>query len=451
MLCKNCGKELPIAGKFCPFCGAATQQTGVDDETAVFTTLPDDLSGPDTTGPANTPIDLNAFDAALKDEHRSTVTGDAERTMPVSDEADPLAATDPHIPTADELRPIKVPPVRRAQGAPERRTTYFASETDPNDRPYKKPSKGKRGAIIAAVIVLIVALIGGGVWFFTSTHQTDENLTLADKYMERGDFDKALEYYEKAQAEAKNPASLDATIQLIKDYQSAQEYFDNEQYAEAIAALKQLQNRVTDPDSAMYDAVEKLLKKAQSAQSDSQFSSDLDEAQSYLDDKKFDAASGKLDSLLGDDSLTSDQKKQVKELQKQLSDAQDAEQRQEENNQQKAEQREAFSAKMDALENDDLAISSAASQEDELAMTATSFEQWDNLLSDMYDYLATVLNADQYASEEASYKQWVQERDSGAENAAKETDDDTAKQLASYSFKQSYTKTRCYKLLDLMN
>ena len=147
--------------------------------------------------------------------------------------------------------------------------------------------------------------------------------------MERGDFDKALEYYEKAQAEAKNPASLDATIQLIKDYQSAQEYFDNEQYAEAIAALKQLQNRVTDPDSAMYDAVEKLLKKAQSAQSDSQFSSDLDEAQSYLDDKKFDAASGKLDSLLGDDSLTSDQKKQVKELQKQLSDAQDAEQRQE--------------------------------------------------------------------------------------------------------------------------
>ena len=41
MLCKNCGKELPIAGKFCPFCGAAVEQTGVNDETAVFTTLPD--------------------------------------------------------------------------------------------------------------------------------------------------------------------------------------------------------------------------------------------------------------------------------------------------------------------------------------------------------------------------------------------------------------------------
>ena len=74
-----------------------------------------------------------------------------------------------------------------------------------------------------------------------------------------------------------------------------------------------------------------------------------------------------------------------------------------------------------------------------------------NLIYAECAYLATVLNADQYASEEASYKQWVQERDSGAENAAKETEDDTAKQLASYSFKQSYTKTHCYKLLDLMN
>ena len=26
MLCKNCGRELPIAGKFCPFCGAVVEQ-----------------------------------------------------------------------------------------------------------------------------------------------------------------------------------------------------------------------------------------------------------------------------------------------------------------------------------------------------------------------------------------------------------------------------------------
>ena len=449
MLCKNCGKELPIAGKFCPFCGATVEQTGVNDETAVFTTLPDDMKDPVETSPAGSgPIDTNAFDAAMRDD---------KQQLPVDDTVtDPLADTNPNIPnpnipTQDTMRPIDVPPVRRAAGTPERRTTYYNGEADPKDRVYKKPSKGKRGLIIALVVIIIAALIGGGVWYFTNAHKTDENLIMAEKYMDRGDFDKALEYYQKAQEEAKDPAALDATIQLIKDYQSAEDYVNNGQYTEAIAALKQLQNRVTDPDSAMYKAVEDLLDKAQSAQSDDQFNSDLDEAQSYLDDEKFDAASGKLDSLANDDSLTSDQKKQVKELQKQLSEAQQEQQRQQENTQKKAEQRDAFSQKMDSLENDDLAISSASNQEDELAMTASSFEQWDNLLSDMYDYLATVLNADQYASEQASYKQWVQERDSGAENAAKETEDDTAKQLASYSFKQSYTKTRCYKLLDLMN
>ena len=68
----------------------------------------------------------------------------------------------------------------------------------------------------------------------------------------------------------------------------------------------------------------------------------------------------------------------------------------------------------------------------------------------MYDHLATVLNADQYAAEEASYQQWVEERDEGAKSASRESEDEISAQLAAASFKQSYTKTRCYKLLDLM-
>lgn len=435
MLCKNCGRELPIAGKFCPFCGAVVEQEGVNDETAVFTSLPDELKGP---------IDLSAFDAVMKEDHHAdSLTGDGVTT------GDPFAATDPHIPTAEELPPIDVPPVRRASGTPSApRTTYF-SEPDPDDKPYRKPSKGKKGAVIAVVVILIIALIGGGVWFFMS-RQPDENLTLAEKYLNRGDFDKALEYYLAAQAEAKDPSSLDATIQMLQDYQTAQQYVDNGQYTEAIALLKQLQNRVTDPDSALYDAVEDLLEQAQTAQSDDEFASDIAEVQSYLADKKYDAAAGKLDSLDADDTLTADQKKQLSELRDQLSQAQQDEQKQQETQQQQSQQKQDFSSQMDALEQNDLQIASAATQEDELALTASSFESWDNLLVEMYDYLATVLNADQYAAEEESYKQWVQERDSGAANAAKESSDETAGELASYSFKQSYTKARCYKLLDLM-
>ena len=199
MLCKNCGKELPIAGKFCPFCGAPVEQAGVNDETAVFTTLPEELNGP---------IDTSAFDAAMRDAHPSA--GGAASS-------DPLGATDPRAPAPDELPPIDMPPVRRAAGTPDDpHTTRFERRDEPDYRPYRKPSKGQKGAVIALVVILVLALIGGGVWFFLS-RQPDENLTLAEKYMNRGDFDQALEYYLAAQAEAKDPSALDATIQLLRD------------------------------------------------------------------------------------------------------------------------------------------------------------------------------------------------------------------------------------------
>ena len=117
MLCKNCGKELPIAGKFCPFCGAAVEQTGVNDETAVFTTLPDDMKDPVETGP----IDTSAFDAAMRAE---------KQQLPVDDTAaDPLADTNPNIPNPSipaqaAMRPIDTPPaVLRARPSAARPTT----------------------------------------------------------------------------------------------------------------------------------------------------------------------------------------------------------------------------------------------------------------------------------------------------------------------------------------
>ena len=57
------------------------------------------------------------------------------------------------------MRPIDTPPVRRTAGTPERRTTYYNGEADPKDRVYKKPSKGKRGLIIALVWVVICLMI----------------------------------------------------------------------------------------------------------------------------------------------------------------------------------------------------------------------------------------------------------------------------------------------------
>ena len=317
MLCKKCGRELPYAGgKFCPFCGAPVEQTGVSDETEVFTTLPEELRNAGGA-PADSGIDLSAFDAARRQSRQALE--DAEETMAI----DPLADTSEQpaaAPRMPQQRPEARP--RPTQDAP--RTTYYGGRPDPDDRVYRKPSRGRRAAVVTLVVLLVAALIGGGVWFFMNHHKNDENLTLAEKYMDRGDFDKALSYYEKAAEEAKDPTAINAAMQLIRDYQNAEDYVDNEQYTEAIAALKQLRDRVTDKDSTMYKSIEDLLSKAQSAQSDSTFASDLEEAQGYLEDDKLDAASGKLDSLEQDSSLTDEQRKQVEDMKNKLQSAKDS-------------------------------------------------------------------------------------------------------------------------------
>lgn len=435
MLCKNCGKELPIAGRFCPFCGAPIENTGANDETAVFTPLPED-----EPAAGDTPIDLSAFDAARNDEQQSAYRASSYGSDPLSDTAD--------VPPAPpEMPPIQTPPVRRAQpSAP--RTTYF-SEPELDDEPFKKPGKGKKAGVIALVVVLVIALIGGGVWFALS-RRPDENLTAAEKYMQRGKFEDALEAYRAALAEAKDPTDIQFQIGLLEDYQKAKQEVDSQQYAQALARLDSLKSRLTDPASPLADAVDDLIETAQTMQADSEFAAEIERANGYIADKKYDAAAATLDTLEADGSLTSEQKKQVQKLRDELTQAREAAERQEQNQQEQQQQKQSFVSQMDTLEESDKKIASAATIEEELDATATSFEAWDTLLADMYSYLEGVLSAEDYAREESAYNEWVKERDEGAANAAKDSEDEVAAKLASASFKQSYTKTRCYKLLDLM-
>lgn len=446
MLCKNCGKELPLAVKFCPFCGAEIEQVGVNDETAAFDPIRDETD----------PLNLDAFDEMLREVNRGPIDLDAFDAVLRDDNLDPSAGVtsgDPLGTTESFTSPRPSQPVQRprqTQAAPRReaRTTYY-EKSDPDDRPYRKPSKGKRGAVVAVVVVLVIALIAGGVWFFMG-RQPDENLTAAEKYMQQGNFDKALAAYQAALAEADDPSAINQQIDLLSDYQTAQSYLESGQYAEAIALLQSLKTRITDTSSPLYSAVEDLLEQASSGQSASKFDENLARASEYLANNQLDQCEAQLAMMEADSSLTSDQQKQLSDLRKKLEEARETAQRQEETEQQKTEQKQTFLDRIEQLEESDKAITSAATQEEELDATATSFQEWDTLLADMYDYLATILNADQYAAEEESYKSWVEERDEGAESAAAGASDDVAGQLAAASFKQSYTKTRCYKLLDMM-
>ncbi len=480
MFCKNCGRELPDKGKFCPFCGARSVQVGVNDETAVFKPK---------TGQVG-PVDISAFEAALNDTH-NPISPDMEDGVTTGD---PIPLDDgvivDHTPHISEAEPVQQRPPKRP-GSPH--TTYF--EADPNDSPYHKPSVGKKVCIALLVIVLIGALVGGGAWFVMS-RRPDENLTAAEKYMERGKFDDALTAYENALAEAKNPSAVQLQIDKLKSYQQARELMENGDYASALATLSDLEGRITDSTSKLADEVENMQEQARLAIEDKEFAEDISEAQEYLTDGKYDAAAGKLDSLAADKNLSSGQLEQVAKLRAELEEAQAAARRQEEDKKEKAEKKEYFRNEIEKLEESDKKLVEAKTPAEELELTTKSFESWDKLLKEMYDYLATILNADLYAAEEENYKQWIKERDDNAANAAEESlslsagsapeeeapdsseenssdvekdpekpeegkekpeenkekpaenIDKTASELAAMSIKHSFTKTRCYKILD---
>ncbi len=478
MYCKNCGRELPDEGKFCPFCGEPSARVGVNDETAVFR--------PQTgqTGP----IDISAFDAALNSTHNS-VSPDMEDSAATGD---PIPLEDgvivDHTPHIREAEPVQQPPPKRP-GAPH--TTYF--EADPNDSPYHKPSVGRKIGVALLVIVIIGALAGGGVWFVMS-RRPDENLTAAEEYMEHGQFDDALAAYEDALPEARNPSAIQLQIDKLKSYKQACELMESGDFASALATLSDLEGRITDSTSKLAEEVEDMQEQARLAIEDKEFAEDIRKAQEYLDDGKYDAAAEQLDSLALDPDLTSDQREQVAKITENLEKAQAAAQRQEEDKKEKAEKKEYFRNAIEKLEENDKKLVEAKTLEEELELTTKSFESWDSLLTEMYNYLATILNADLYVAEEEKYKQWIKERDENAANAAKESlsvaaasapeegssdssaketpnveedpekpeeskekpeenkekpeekTNQTASELAAMSIKHSFTKTLCYRI-----
>lgn len=413
MLCKKCGKQLPIAGKFCPFCGAPTEQIGVNDETAVFTPIPEEQA----------PIDVTAFSEVLSDN------------APASRETESSAVQ----PSA--RAPQRLDSAQRPSGP---RTTYF----DDDDTPYRKPTAAKKGGIILLVIVLVAALIGGGIWFAAS-RKPDENLTQAEKYMQRGKFEDALSAYQAALADAKDPAEIQLLINQLTDYLAAIDYIDNAQYAQAMALLDGLSGRV-DALSPLADAIDAAKEKARTEEKSTNFKDDTDQISSYISEKKYDQADALLSTLEMDSSLTESQRSQISALREELTQAQEAASRQEQTQQEQQKQKQSFADRMDKLEEDDKKIASAPTPEEELVAVSTSFEAWDTLLADIYDYLETSLSAEAYATEEAAYAAWVKERDDGAASAAAGNTDETSASLAKVSFQQSYTKARCYKLLKDM-
>jgi|GEM_PF-365393 len=519
MLCKNCGREMPMIGKNCPFCGASTllsrppkktTNTNENDETTFFIPISEDGRP-----------DLSAFREAL--QGRRPTVNQQEITLESSDapqpEPSPLTApvqqpagrqtapprphtapvqqpagqqTAPPRPRTAPVQqqPAGQPSVSRLQTTPapaqmqpaydistedasasyetsrrrtrtRKKTTYYDPET--NDiRHYRKRSLGQRILTKLCIIVAIAGIAAGSIYYYNSHREKpDENLVAAEKYMEHGQFDNALNAFQQALSDAKDPAVIQLQIDQLKSYQQAADSLKNKDYASAITTLNDLKGRLTDAASPLAEAVDELLTTVQSERAKSVQKPDASNESNQSDDNKSDNISNddnNADNTSSNDNNddTSGNSNQTTEPttndnESESNEEQEAAARQEELAQEKRQQQQAFSRRIGSLESDDEQISSSQDSQEKLEMTSRSFEAWDTMLADLYDTLATVASADDYAAAEQDYQQWIAERDQGAANAASENPDSEEGQLAAAQFKQSYTKTQCYKILDKLS
>lgn len=485
MLCKHCGKELPVAEKFCPYCGNAVEQSGAYAETIIFLSVPEERNGV---------IDLTAknrmaqpeFDETREDDAYTDYDGNYEADYGDRyDEgysegydrgydggyADGEDGYDPEYDEAydedgydseyDEYADASAP-TRRFSRAARRRTVDEWDEDDESldayygqsdyHEPYHRISPILK--ILGAMFALLV--VGGLIFFgvhYLQEQKPSENLTLAEKYLQNGKFEEALTAFQAALSEVKEPSAVQLQIDQLESFFNAKEYVENEQWDSALAALNDLRRRLMDTDSKLSEEVNSMIDQVKAIQEENQISDNLSEVEGHLDEEELDQAEEALETLTDQqETFTDEQQQKIDILQQQLQEAQESAQRQEENEQEQAAQREAFSSQISQLESNDSSIGAVDTPEEQLEATATSFQAWDSLLNEMYNYLASIMNADDYAEEEANYQAWIQERDSGAESAATSGgEEEIDGQLASVSFKQTYTKDKCYELLDKLS
>lgn len=484
MLCRNCGRELPIVGSQCPFCGASTEQpkSSVTDDTILFSRLPvqkNESAGSDTFSDADG-YEEETYDHAAYDDDDYDEDGydddddsyddgyDDGYDDDGYDEAgydDYDEYNDPDYHGRDDDRdydsyeedeydePVRTPSERYASRQKEPHTTYFEKERPRRRdiRPYRKPSLAKKifRRLLAGVMIigLIAAVSAGAVWFVRS-RQPDENLINAEKFMKHGQFDEALSAFQLALAEAKDPAAIQLQIDQLKSFQQARAFLEDEDYTAALATLNDLKGRLTDTGTPLAKSVKEMIESARKAKEENEFQASLSEAKNEVENDNYDSAEERLETIQSDTELSTEQQDQVDEVQQEIDEEQERQEREAENEREKQEKRASFGSQINALEATDQQIAAAESVEQQLELTSTSFEAWDAVLNDLYDYLSTIMSADDYAAEQANYRQWVAERDQGAANAAQENPDSSEGELAAANFKQSYTKVQCYNMLD---
>lgn len=109
-----------------------------------------------------------------------------------------------------------------------------------------------------------------------------------------------------------------------------------------------------------------------------------------------------------------------------------------------------YLAELDALSKEDEAIHATAGTTKEMKIAASkSYELWDAELNKIYGVLKQNLSKNEMEALKQKQRQWINYRDSQAEEAFNSVGRGTMGPLLEMETKASLTKDRCYELVDL--
>ena len=147
----------------------------------------------------------------------------------------------------------------------------------------------------------IAGIAGGAIYYYnTLNEKTDENLVAAQKYMEHGQFDNALNAFQQALSEAKDSATIQLQIDHLKSYKQASDFLEDKDYSSAITTLNDLKGRLTDSTSPLAEAVDELLTTVQSERAKSIKTPDTSNKPNSTDDKPDDTSTNDPDDTDSD-------------------------------------------------------------------------------------------------------------------------------------------------------
>jgi hypothetical protein len=161
-------------------------------------------------------------------------------------------------------------------------------------------------SIISAITVIILVGVGFGTYQYNKVQAYNNLITTANKYMDQGEYDKAITLLEQS-LQYKKDSSIEKNIKLAQNLKEAKAYYDNgvklmndKKYLEAMEQFK----KITKEDDKLYSNSQKKIEECKKQY----IAQNLEAANTASKNSKYDDANKYLDNILKIDTNNADAK-----------------------------------------------------------------------------------------------------------------------------------------------